>query len=41
MNNFVDREDELKLLADRYNSDKSELVIVYGRRWLGKTSLIN
>lgn len=37
---FIGREKELKELKERYNSNKSEFIIVYGRRRLGKTSLI-
>ncbi|NQE52119.1 hypothetical protein C5S29_00900, partial [ANME-1 cluster archaeon GoMg3.2] len=34
---FVDREHELKILKDAYNSDRAEFIIVYGRRRIGKT----
>jgi len=37
---FVDREQELKVLEDAVRSRKSELVIVYGRRRVGKTYLL-
>lgn len=37
---FVDREKELQTLMQRLNSPTFELVIVYGRRRIGKTSLI-
>lgn len=37
---FTGREDELKLLKARYRSKKSELVVIYGRRRIGKTALI-
>ena len=38
---FVGRKIELKLLEEAYNSAKGELVIVYGRRRIGKSSLVN
>lgn len=37
---FVGRETELKNLAEMYNSSKFEMAVVYGRRRVGKTSLI-
>ena len=37
---FIGRERELKFLQDRYTSDRSELIIVYGRRRIGKTELL-
>jgi len=37
---FVDREEELKALKERLNSDDFELVIIYGRRRIGKTRLV-
>jgi len=40
MNKFINREKELKLLRDLYKSPDSKLAIVYGRRRLGKTSLL-
>ena len=40
MENFIGREDELKFLQDKYSSNSSELILVYGRRRLGKTTLI-
>ena len=38
---FVGREDELKELNNRYNSDKFECIIIWGRRRVGKTELIS
>ncbi|MGA1869948.1 MAG: AAA family ATPase [bacterium] len=38
---FVGRKEELKLLNEVYHSAKSELVIIYGRRRIGKSSLVN
>lgn len=37
---FVDREKELRFLQEKYNSRTSELIIIYGRRRVGKTELI-
>ena len=37
---FIDRERELKFLNDEYKRKDSSLVIIYGRRRNGKTSLI-
>ncbi|HDI31812.1 MAG TPA: ATP-binding protein [Thermofilum sp.] len=37
---FINREDELKILQERLGSDRFELIIIYGRRRIGKTRLI-
>ena len=37
---FVDRENELELLEDTYKQNKSSLIIIYGRRRIGKTELV-
>lgn len=37
---FVGREKELDLLNDTYDSKKSEIIVVYGRRRIGKSTLI-
>ncbi|VVB85133.1 Archaea bacterial proteins of uncharacterised function [uncultured archaeon] len=37
---FVNREEELTFLEDRYKSDSPELIIIYGRRRVGKTELM-
>ncbi len=37
---FIDREDELQLLEQRWRSERAELVIVYGRRRIGKTFVL-
>lgn len=37
---FIGRNEEIRLLQDIVNSDKSEFVAVYGRRRVGKTYLI-
>lgn len=37
---FVKRSAELKLLNDQYNSPQSNLVILYGRKGIGKTSIL-
>ena len=38
---FYGREKELNLLEEKYLSSKSELVVIYGRRRIGKSTLIN
>lgn len=40
MNEFIGRETELKNLNHMYHSDKFEMVVIYGRRRVGKTSII-
>ena len=40
MEKFVDREKELNFLNSEYEKKESSLVIIYGRRRIGKTSLI-
>lgn len=37
---FIGRESELKFLNECYFSPKAELIILYGRRRVGKTELI-
>jgi len=37
---FIDREIDLGFLEEKYNSNKSELIIIYGRRRVGKTRLL-
>ncbi len=37
---FIGRENELKILEERYRSSKSELFVLYGRRRVGKTELL-
>lgn len=37
---FIGREKELKILADLYDSSRFELLILYGRFRVGKTSLL-
>lgn len=37
---FIDREYELDFLEKKWLSDKAELIIIYGRRGIGKTELI-
>ncbi|WP_436345262.1 ATP-binding protein [Natronorubrum sp. FCH18a] len=37
---FVDREDELERLESGFESDAAELLVVYGRRRLGKSALV-
>lgn len=37
---FIGRETELQFLEERYNSNRSELVVLYGRRRVGKTETL-
>ncbi|MCL2367269.1 MAG: ATP-binding protein, partial [Oscillospiraceae bacterium] len=41
MKRFVNRERELDALEEQYASDGASLVVLYGRRRVGKTTLIN
>ena len=41
MRRFIGREAELNFLNEKYNSDKGELIVLYGRRRIGKTELLN
>ncbi len=38
---FVGREKELSILNNRHKSDKFEFIVIYGRRRVGKTAIIN
>ena len=38
--NFIDREEELSMLEARYSRGSFELMVLYGRRRIGKTELI-
>ena len=38
---FIGREKELRTLEQLYTSDKFEFVVIYGRRRVGKTALID
>lgn len=40
MEKFVARNNELQSLEDMYQSDRFEMLVIYGRRRVGKTSLI-
>ncbi|WP_135855270.1 ATP-binding protein [Halorussus salinus] len=40
MDQFVNRENELARLQDCYESDDAEMVVIFGRRRLGKTELV-
>lgn len=40
MNRFIDRQTELDFLEKKYTSQGSQLIIIYGRRRVGKTELI-
>lgn len=41
MSQFYCRENELRKLNKRYEGDKFECIVIYGRRRVGKTALIN
>ena len=41
MKNFVGREKEIQLLDHFWESNKAEMVIIYGRRRVGKTTLLD
>ena len=41
MRHFVDREQEMATLQREYGRDGSGLVVLYGRRRVGKTTLIS
>ena len=41
MEQFIDRETEMETLQNEYNRNGSSLVIMYGRRRVGKTTLIS
>lgn len=41
MSEFIDREQEMETLQNEYNRKGSSLVILYGRRRVGKTTLIS
>ena len=41
MKQFVDRENELVTLQTEYEREESSFVVIYGRRRVGKTTLIN
>ena len=37
---FIGRETELKFLQDKYNENKGQLIVLYGRRRVGKTETL-
>ena len=41
MGNIIGRKQEIRELNDLYNSDKAQMVAVYGRRRVGKTFLVD
>ena len=41
MDKFIDRDSEMEILQNEYNRKGSSLVILYGRRRVGKTTLIS
>ena len=40
MGQFVDRQTELSRLQDCYESDEADMVVIFGRRRLGKSELV-
>ena len=40
MEHFVDRDVELDQLTDCYESETADLIVIYGRRRLGKSELV-
>ena len=41
MKQFVGRSSELAFLENKYSTEEAELIVVYGRRRVGKTELIH
>lgn len=41
MNRFIDRQSEMETLEQEYRRSEASFVVIYGRRRVGKTSLIN
>ena len=39
-NMFIGRQSELRLLEEYYRSDRSEFCVLYGRRRIGKSTLL-
>ena len=37
---FIGREQELKFLQDKYDEKKGQLIVLYGRRRVGKTETL-
>ena len=37
---FVNRREELKILEEEYAKEKASFIVIYGRRRIGKTRLI-
>lgn len=40
VSSFVNRQDELDTLSARFESDSADLIVIYGRRRLGKSALV-
>ena len=40
MSMFIGRKDELKFLEERYQSKEGQLIVLYGRRRVGKTETL-
>jgi AAA+ ATPase superfamily predicted ATPase len=39
MDMFINREDELKALTEKLDSNNFEFIVIYGRRRIGKTKV--
>lgn len=37
---FVDRTEELAFLEEKYKENRAQLIVIYGRRRIGKTELL-
>ncbi len=37
---FIDRDDEMRTLLERFDSNRPELIVIYGKRRVGKTELV-
>lgn len=37
---FIGRETELKFLNDKYKEEKGQMIVLYGRRRVGKTETL-
>ena len=40
MPQFLDRRDELQTLTERFDGGRPELLVIYGRRRIGKSALL-
>ncbi|PIZ76546.1 hypothetical protein COY05_00715 [Candidatus Peregrinibacteria bacterium CG_4_10_14_0_2_um_filter_38_24] len=40
MEKFINRREELSFLGSKWLEKKSNFIVIYGKRWVGKTELI-